>query len=86
MCFGTFYDAEGAVFDTVQFPFATEKFPLHSKGIYLCRGKVVDELGYISVSVNWLERQETLGDPRFVNNSKKGFVKLKEDGNGMILK
>ena len=86
MCFGTFYDPAGDIFDTVQFPFATEKFPLHSKGIYLCRGKVVDELGYISISINWIERQETQGDPRYVSNSKKVFASLKEDGNGMILK
>lgn len=71
MCFVTFYDPDGAVFDTVQFPFATEKYPLHSKGIYLCQGKVMDELGYTYITIHYLERQETLGDPRFLSASYK---------------
>lgn len=86
MCFGTFFDADKEIFDTVQFPRATEKYPLHSKGIYLCRGKVMEELGYVCISVDWIERQETEGDPRFVTKSWKAKPGLKEDGNGMILK
>lgn len=71
MCFGTFFDLDGDIFDTVQFPRATVQYPLHSKGIYLCRGKVEEDLGYIYVNIRSLERQETMGDPRFVSASRK---------------
>ncbi|MGB8375453.1 MAG: DNA polymerase III subunit alpha, partial [Salegentibacter sp.] len=70
MYFGTFYDAEGGIFDSVQFPSIAEKYPLRSKGIYLCCGTVVNELDYISINIKWLSRQETAGDPRYVS---KGF-------------
>ncbi len=76
MCFGTFFDPDGEIFDTVQFPRATEQYPLHSKGIYLCRGKVMEELGYLYISIHHLERQETVGDPRFVAPEKKGLLKV----------
>ncbi|WP_339649176.1 DNA polymerase III subunit alpha [uncultured Salegentibacter sp.] len=66
MYFGTFFDAEGDVFDTVQFPATAEKYPLRSKGIYKCYGRVNNELDYISISIQWLQRQETLTDPRLV--------------------
>ena len=64
MGFGTFYDADNAVFDIVQFPPVSDKYPLHSKGIFLCHGTVIEELGYVSLSVKWLQRQDTAGDPR----------------------
>ncbi|MDT0643868.1 DNA polymerase III subunit alpha [Zunongwangia sp. F363] len=67
MYFGTFYDENADIFDTVQFPDTAEKYPLRNKGIYLCRGKVVEELGYISISISWISRQETAPDPRLVN-------------------
>ena len=66
MYFGTFFDAEGDVFDTVQFPATAEKYPLRSKGIYKCYGRVNNELDYISISIQWLQRQDTLTDPRLV--------------------
>ncbi|MDT0678003.1 DNA polymerase III subunit alpha [Autumnicola musiva] len=69
--FGTFYDENGDIFDTVQFPESAEKYPLRNKGIYLCRGKVVEELDYISISISWISRQETAGDPRLMNNGFK---------------
>ena len=64
MYFGTFFDVEGDVFDTVQFPATAEKYPLRSKGIYKCYGRVNNELDYISISIQWLQRQDTLTDPR----------------------
>ncbi|MHA6279390.1 DNA polymerase III subunit alpha [Salinimicrobium sp. CAU 1759] len=85
MCFGTFYDRAGDIFDVVQFPRAAERFPLHSKGIYLCKGKVVEELDYICINIEWLERQETVGDPRYISSTRMK-ISFKEDGNGMILK
>src|SRR5690606_11459421 len=70
MGFGTFYDVDNQVFDTVQFPPVSDKYPLHSKGIYLCYGTVIEELGYVSLSVKWLQRQETAGDPRRMSGYK----------------
>ncbi|WP_373058422.1 DNA polymerase III subunit alpha [Zunongwangia sp. H14] len=66
MYFGTFYDENAEIFDTVQFPESAEKYPLRNKGIYLCRGKVVEELDYISISITSISRQETAPDPRLV--------------------
>ena len=87
MCFGTFFDPAGDIFDTVQFPRATEQYPLRSKGIYLCHGTVMEELGYICISIRRIERQETQGDPRFVKQvAWKSKGNLKEDGNGLLLK
>ncbi len=68
MYFGTFFDSEANVFDTVQFSASAEKYPLRSKGIYKCYGKVNNELDYISISIHKLIRQETLGDPRLLNS------------------
>ncbi|SDL06911.1 DNA polymerase-3 subunit alpha [Salinimicrobium catena] len=67
MAFATFFDAEGEVFDTVQFPAVAEKYPLYSKGVFLCRGTVVDELGYLSVNLSWVSRQEMTADPRLLD-------------------
>ncbi len=66
MYFGTFYDQKGDIFDVVLFPDTAEKYPLHNKGIYLCYGTVVEELGYISITIRWLARQHTASDPRLV--------------------
>ncbi|MDT0691089.1 DNA polymerase III subunit alpha [Salegentibacter sp. F188] len=71
MCFSTFYDQDSEIFDIVQFPASAEKYPLYSKGIYLCRGTVVEELDYVSINVQWLSRQETAPDPRFTDKSFK---------------
>jgi DNA polymerase-3 subunit alpha len=66
MYFGTFFDKEGDVFDTVQFPVTAEKYPLRSKGIYKCYGTVNNDQDYISITIKWLQRQDTLTDPRLV--------------------
>ncbi|TVZ26789.1 DNA polymerase-3 subunit alpha [Gillisia sp. Hel_I_86] len=66
MYFGTFSDENNDVFDTVQFPKAAEKYPLRGNGIYLCFGKVVNDLDYISINLAWITRQETAKDPRLV--------------------
>lgn len=68
MYFGTFYDIEGNIFDTVQFPKEAEKYPLRSRGIYCCRGVVNNELGYISIAIKEIHRQAIVGDPRLVNS------------------
>ena len=77
MYFGTFYDVSGGIFDVVLFPQVAEKYPLRSRGIYKCFGKVMCDLGYISLDVKWISRQATQTDPRLVENNIKTapFVK-----------
>ena len=70
MYFSTFYDMAGDIFDVVQFPAIAEKYPIRTKGIFLCYGRVVEELGYLSLNLKWISRQETTGDPRLVDSSK----------------
>ncbi|MGI0105887.1 DNA polymerase III subunit alpha [Salinimicrobium sp. WS361] len=70
MYFGTFFDQHNDIFDTVSFPGVAEKYPLRSKGIFLCYGKVVEEFGYIAVNLKWITRQETAGDPRRTERSR----------------
>ncbi len=64
MYFGTFYDEEGGIFDTVQFPTLAEKYPLRNKGIYRCHGLVKEEFDYVFLVIKSLHRQETITDPR----------------------
>lgn len=66
MYFGTFYDMTGGIFDVVIFPQIAEKYPLRSRGIYKCFGKVMCDLGYISLEIKWITRQATQTDPRLV--------------------
>ncbi len=56
MYFGTFYDADGEVFDTTHFPVTASKYPFRGRGFYRIRGKVVDDFGYPMIEVNWMEK------------------------------
>ena len=56
MNFGTFYDYEGKVFDTVHFPDTARKHPFRGKGFYRVRGKVVQDFGYPMIEVSEMER------------------------------
>lgn len=71
MYFGTFYDQNGGVFDVVLFPKVAEKYPLRTRGIYKCFGKVMYDLGYISLDIRWVARQATQTDPRLVETRFK---------------
>ena len=71
MYFGTFYDINGDIFDTVLFPKVAEKYSLRSRGIYKCFGKVMYDLGYISLDIKWISRQATKTDPRLVETGFK---------------
>ena len=71
MRFGTFYDEEGGIFDTVQFPDTSEKYPIRGRGIYFCRGRVASGFDYISIRISSIVRQETAQDPRLADNSFK---------------
>lgn len=56
MNFGTFIDQEGHWIDTVHFPPIAKKYPVRGSGCYLMRGKVIEEFGYYSLDVSYLER------------------------------
>lgn len=51
MYFGTFYDEDFCVFDTIHFPEIAKNYPIYGKGVYKCIGKVVEEFGYISLQL-----------------------------------
>tara|TARA_R100000935_G_scaffold9237_1_gene18980 strand:+ start:1969 stop:4959 length:2991 start_codon:yes stop_codon:yes gene_type:complete len=65
MHFGTFVDTEGVFFDTVHFPQISEKYDISSVGIYFIKGKVVDDLGCLSIIVDFIERLPMIQDPRY---------------------
>jgi DNA polymerase III subunit alpha len=54
MSFGVFVDVEGNWIDTVQFPQVTNDFPFRGPGCYLIRGKVMNELGFVSIQTSEL--------------------------------
>lgn len=51
MHFGTFYDREGEVFDTVHFPNVARRYPFRGRGFYELRGKVVEDFGVPLVEI-----------------------------------
>ena len=51
MHFGTFYDCDGQVFDTVHFPDIALKFPFRGRGFYEIKGKVLEDFGVLMIDV-----------------------------------
>ena len=56
MNFGCFLDEAGKFFDTVHFPPQLKKHPFRGSGCYLVKGKVVEEFGFPSLEVNYMEK------------------------------
>jgi len=56
MYFGTFYDADGEVFDTVHFPGIARKYPFRGRGFYSIKGKVVEDFGVAMIEVAWMDK------------------------------
>jgi len=56
MNFGTFLDQEGNWIDTVHFPPIVKKSPLTGRGIYLLKGKVVEEFNFPTLEISSCER------------------------------
>ena len=56
MHFGTFYDKDGEVFDTVHFPNVTKMYPFRGRGFYGIRGKVVEDFGIASIEVEFMKK------------------------------
>ena len=64
MHFGTFIDANGHFFDTVHFPKAVSEYPFRGDGVYLVKGKIVEEFGFPSMNVEKMAKMPLMGDPR----------------------
>jgi DNA polymerase-3 subunit alpha len=56
MCFGTFYDVKGEVFDTVHFPESARRFPFRGRGFYDLKGKVTEDFGVYTLEVHTMEK------------------------------
>jgi DNA-directed DNA polymerase III PolC len=56
MCFGTFYDARGEIFDTVHFPAIHKTYPMRGRGFYLIEGKVTEDFGVFMIEVIQLKK------------------------------
>ncbi len=56
MYFGTFYDKDGQVFDTVHFPDVARKHPFRGRGFYLITGKVTEDFGVYTIEVQSMEK------------------------------
>src|SRR5690606_4992960 len=56
MHFGTFYDSQGEVFDTIHFPDVARKFPFRGRGFYYIRGRVMEDFGVVTIEVERMEK------------------------------
>lgn len=56
MSFGTWYDEDGVFFDSVHFPPSLKKHPIRGRGVYILKGKVADDFGFLTLEVSGLER------------------------------
>lgn len=56
MHFGTFYDCEGRVFDTIHFPDVASTFPFRGRGFYEIKGKVVEDFGVSMINVASMDK------------------------------
>jgi DNA polymerase-3 subunit alpha len=71
MYFGTFLDRDGDFIDTVHFPPIAAKYPFRGKGIYLIRGKVLEEFDCVNIEVISMVRLAIVEDPRYADSKKK---------------
>jgi len=64
MHFGTFVDCNGEFFDTVHFPQSLKEYPFRGNGVYLMKGKVVEDFGFPSIEVEKMVKLPIEADPR----------------------
>lgn len=56
MAFAHFLDRTGKTFDTTHFPPQLRAYPFRGRGFYLLRGKIIDEFGFPSMEVDYMEK------------------------------
>jgi DNA polymerase-3 subunit alpha len=66
MHFGTFFDAEGEFFDTVHFPQSARQYPFKGRGVYLMKGRIVEEFGFPSIEVEKMAKLPMVKDRRYL--------------------
>lgn len=64
MAFGTFLDIDHNFFDTTHFPESFRNHPFKGIGIYLIKGKAVQEFDFPSIEVDYMEKLPIASDPR----------------------
>ncbi len=72
MFFGNFLDRDGDFLDTVHFPPVAKKYPFRGKGVYLIKGRVMQEFDVYTIEVIGMMREATIEDPRYAEGMKKG--------------
>ena len=65
MHFGCFLDIHGEFFDTVNFPNSLKNYPFRGYGIYLILGRVTEEFGFPSITVEKMAKLPFRKDPRY---------------------
>ncbi len=65
MAFGTFFDEEGAFFDTVHFSNSLKEYPFKGWGVYLILGKVTEDFGVPTIEVQKMAKLDIEPDNRF---------------------
>jgi DNA polymerase-3 subunit alpha len=68
MSFGSFIDPAGDFWDSTQFPDVEAKYPFRGRGVYRLTGKVEEEFGHCSLSVEHMEKLPWKQDPRYGAN------------------
>jgi DNA-directed DNA polymerase III PolC len=66
MHFGTFFDTDGEFFDTVHFPQSSKQYPFKGRGVYLLKGKIVEEFGFPSIEVEKMAKLPFVKDRRYL--------------------
>ncbi|MCB0795409.1 MAG: hypothetical protein KDB88_11790, partial [Flavobacteriales bacterium] len=65
MSFGCFIDPAGDFWDSTQFPSVEARFPIRGRGVYRLFGRVEQEFGHCSLSVERVEKLPWKPDPRY---------------------
>jgi error-prone DNA polymerase len=77
MYFGTFLDEDGYFLDTVHFPETAKKYPFRGPGIYIVKGKVVEEFKYLSLEVIAMEKlpMQSMESDKYLKTASKQVMK-----------
>ena len=70
MQFGTFIDHTGEFFDTVHFPVSLRQYPFRGPGVYLLKGKVVEEFGFPSIEIEKMAKLPFKPNPALISNNR----------------